>query len=92
MIEAEVGSLLEVLPVALVVTSSRGAVLRANPTAEALLGSSETLLGRQIDEILSLRPISVRVRMLSHEGQVIRLYVLHAEPRLSLPALWGQPS
>jgi PAS domain S-box-containing protein len=77
MVEAEVGALLEYLPVPLVVTSRTGDVLRANPTAEMLLGSSrETLVGKQIDHLLRRNDISARVRTLCHAGEVMRLYVL----------------
>jgi PAS domain-containing protein len=77
MVEAEVGSLLEMLPVPVLVTSEAGTVLRANPAAGVALGvSEELLLGRCIDELLVQRGCKARVRTLCHASQVLRLYVL----------------
>ena len=45
LVEAEVGSLVELLPAAVLVTSSDGAVLRANASAAALLGRPDGLVG-----------------------------------------------
>jgi PAS domain S-box-containing protein len=77
MVEAEVGSLLELLPVPVLVTTETGAVLRANPAAGVALGLSETaLVGKQIDDLLQPRSLCARVRTLCHQQQVLRLYVL----------------
>ncbi len=77
MVEAEVGTLLELLPVAVLVTSEAGIVLRANPAAGVALGVSEdALVGRCVDELLVNSGLPVRVRTLSHATQVLRLYVL----------------
>jgi len=77
MVEAEVGSLLELLPVAVLVTSEEGIVLRANPAAGVILGvSEEALLGRCVDELLVGTRLGVKVRRLCHADQILRLYVL----------------
>jgi PAS domain-containing protein len=77
MVEAEVGSLLELLPVPVLVTSDAGIVLRANPAAGVALGfSEETLVGKAIDELLRHSEMSARVRTLCHADEVLRLYVL----------------
>jgi PAS domain-containing protein len=75
-IEAEVGSLLELLPVPLLVTSEHGEVLRANEVAGAFLDSAECLIGKHIDTVLGGQPISIKMRTLSHAGQTLRLYAL----------------
>lgn len=85
MIEAEVGSLLEVLPVPLLVTSERGEVLRANQMAGAYLDSAECLVGKHVDAVLGRQSISVRVTTLSHAGQTLLLYALRDDAE-SLPA------
>ncbi len=77
MVEAEVGSLLEVLPVPVLVTSERGVVLRANPAAGSALGMAEdALVGQCVGELLREGRMSARVRTLRHAGQTMRLYVL----------------
>ena len=77
MVEAEVGSLLEMLPVAVLVTSAHGIVLRANPAAGVALGISEAaLVGCRINDLLPRDGLSARVRTLQHDGEVLRLYVL----------------
>jgi PAS domain S-box-containing protein len=77
MVEAEVGSLLELLPVPVLVTSEAGTVLRANTAAAFALGvAMEAVVGRSIDELLRHNDMSARVRTLSHAEQVLRLYVL----------------
>src|SRR4051794_38207985 len=75
MVEAEVGSLLELLPVPVLVTSEAGIVLRANPAAFAALCSSE-LVGTHIDDVLRHSGRSARLRTLCHADEVLRLYVL----------------
>jgi nitrogen-specific signal transduction histidine kinase len=75
-VEAEVGSLLELLPVPLLVTSESGQILRANTAARLFLDSSETLTGKRVDNILHQQAISARVTTLSHGGYVVRLYAL----------------
>jgi hypothetical protein len=76
MIEAEVGPLLELLPMPLVVTSEDGEVLRVNEVADAFLDSAECLIGKHIDTVLGGQPISIKMRTLSHAGQRLRLYAL----------------
>jgi PAS domain-containing protein len=76
LVEAQVGQLVELLPVALLVTSAEGDILRANSAATALLGSSETLVGQRIDAVLRGHDLCVRVRIVSHQGDVVRLYVV----------------
>jgi PAS domain S-box-containing protein len=76
LVEAEVGSLLEFLPVALVVTSAAGSILRVNSAAAALLGCPAELIGHSMNAVLLGRDLSVRVRILRHQTHVIRLYVV----------------
>ena len=77
MVEAEVGSLVELLPAPVLVTSEAGKVLRANPPAAVALGvTQESLVGRLIEDVLRQLGVSVRVRTLCHSGEVLRLYVL----------------
>ena len=77
MVEAEVGSLLELLPVPVLVTSQTGTVLRVNPAAGVALGlSPDALVGKQVDDVLRHSHLSARVRTLSHANEVLRLYVL----------------
>jgi PAS domain S-box-containing protein len=77
MVEAEVGSLLEMLPVPVLVTSEAGIVLRANTAAAFALGVGvEAVVGKRIDDLLRHNDLSARVRTLSHAQQVLRLYVL----------------
>jgi PAS domain-containing protein len=77
MVEAEVGSLLELLPVGVLVTRGAGVVLRANPAAGVALGVPEdVLVGKRIGELLPRHGRSARVRTLCHAGETLRLYVL----------------
>ena len=76
MVEAEIGSLLEVLPVPLLVTSGDGDILRANAAARVFLDSAEGLAGQQVEHVLHRQAISVRVTTLRHQAQIVRLYAL----------------
>ena len=77
LVEAEVGSLVELLPVPVLVTSGDGAVLRANPHAAALLGCPDKgLVGQHIDHLLQPGNFSVRMTTLCHQSEAVRLYVL----------------
>jgi PAS domain-containing protein len=77
MVEAEVGSLVELLPAPVLVTTEAGTVLRANPAAAVALGvTEESLVGKVIEDLLRQLGVSVRVRTLCHSGEVLRLYVL----------------
>jgi PAS domain-containing protein len=77
MVEAEVGSLVELLPAPVLVTTQAGRVLRANPAAAVALGMTEqALVGLVIGDLLSQLGVSARVRTLCHSGEVLRLYVL----------------
>lgn len=76
MVEAEVGSLLEMLPVPVLVTSDHDVVLRANPAAGVALGVAEdAVIGCCVGDLLQERRLSARVRTLCHAGQSLRLYV-----------------
>ena len=84
LVEAQVGSLVDVLPVAVLVTSPTGEILRANIAAVELL-DNPALVGKSVTATLggaewdhSLR---VRVRLLRHENDVLRLYVIHDAER-----------
>ena len=84
-IEAEVGPLLELLPVPLLVTSDKGEVLRASAIAGAFLDSAECVIGKHIDTILGRQPISVRMTTLTYAEQTLRLYALQHEAGTVLP-------
>jgi PAS domain-containing protein len=95
--EAQVGSLVDVLPVALLIATEDGEVLRANAAAAELFGPRRGLVGQTVRSILPfmdetdsvrsvrgaiysndcIRPIDVRLRRLRHDGDVVRLYVIH---------------
>ncbi|HLZ30636.1 MAG TPA: PAS domain-containing protein [Chloroflexota bacterium] len=81
LVEAQVGSLLDVLPVALLVTSSTGEILRANAAAIELL-EDPALVGQSVRTALAVAEresaLKIRVRLLRHEQDVLRLYVIHA--------------
>ena len=81
LVEAQVGSLVEVLPVPVLVTSPFGEILRANEAAVGLIGNPLPLVGQFVSDVLDTvrrkRPVKVRLRWLRHEGDVVRLYVLH---------------
>jgi len=78
LVEAQVGPLLDVLPVALLVTSPTGEILRANAAAIELL-EDPGLVGRSVATTLGAAESSlkIRVRLLRHEQDVLRLYVIH---------------
>jgi PAS domain-containing protein len=80
LVEAQVGSLLDVLPVALLVTSPTGEILRANAAAIELL-EDPALVGQSVAATLGLAErecsLKIRVRLLRHEQDVLRLYVIH---------------
>jgi len=95
--EAQVGSLVEVLPVALLVTDADGEIVRANAAAHDLFGTSRAALGAHVQCLLPfmddadtvgsirgaiyadehIKPIDVRLRKLQHDGDMLRLYVIH---------------
>ena len=77
LVEAQVGSLVDVLPVAVIVTDRAGKVLRANGVAFELLEQA-TIVGRHIQDVLERQStVEVRQRCLSHGDEQLRLYVLH---------------
>jgi PAS domain-containing protein len=82
LVEAQVGSLVEVLPVAVLVTASNGEILRANDAAVELLGNPLPLVGQSIVGVCEFarrrRALEVHVRWLRHEDDVLRLYVIHS--------------
>jgi PAS domain-containing protein len=95
--EAQVGSLVDVLPVALLIATEDGQILRANASAVDLFGAGRVLVGVAVRTLLPfmdeadtvgsirgaiysnerIRPIDVRLRRLEHDGDVLRLYVIH---------------
>ena len=81
LVEAQVGSLVEVLPVAVLVTTPFGEIIRANEAAIGLLGNPLPLVGQFVSSVLDTarrkRPVKVRLRWLRHQGEVLRLYVIH---------------
>jgi PAS domain-containing protein len=80
LVEAQVGSLVDVLPVALLVASPNGEILRANAAAVELL-DNPALVGQSVAAALEVAErdslLKVRVRWLQHEDQVLTLYVIH---------------
>jgi PAS domain-containing protein len=80
LVEAQVGSLVDVLPVALLVASPTGEILRANAAAAELLDNSG-LVGQSVAAALEVAErdslLKVRVRWLRHEDEVLMLYVIH---------------
>jgi PAS domain-containing protein len=76
LVEAQTGSLLELLPVALMVTSASGQILRVNSAATELLECDSDVTGLGVDAVLANRDLAVRVRVLRHKTESIRLYVL----------------
>jgi PAS domain-containing protein len=85
LVEAQVGSLVDVLPVALLVTTSSGEILRANAAAVELFDDPAPLVGQAVTVALELaerhRPLRLRLRLLRHEDEVLRLYVIHEADR-----------
>ena len=80
LVEAQVGSLVDVLPVALLVTTPTGEILRANAAAVELL-DNPVLVGQSVSVALQVAErkslLKVRVRWLRHEDEVLMLYVIH---------------
>jgi PAS domain-containing protein len=82
LVEAQVGSLVDVLPVGLLVTSASGEILRANQVATELLGHALPLVGLQVTRVLPfisdlepdgnerVWPKSVRGAILTATGQI----------------------
>lgn len=79
LVEAQVGSLVDLLPVALLVTDAEGHIQRANAPAGALLGAPKALIGQLIDDVLDGRQLSIRTRSLCHQGEIVRLYVVQGD-------------
>lgn len=83
LVEAQVGSLLEVLPVAVLVTSAFGEILRANEAAIDLFDHPLPLEGQFVSSVLDegrrTRSLGVRLRWLRHEGEMLRLYVIEGK-------------
>jgi PAS domain-containing protein len=81
LVEAQVGSLVDVLPVALLVTTSTGEILRANAAAIDLFDHPVALVGQSASAVLELaerrRRLRFRLRLLRHEDEILRLYVIH---------------
>jgi PAS domain-containing protein len=82
LVEAQVGSLVEVLPVAVLVTASNGEILRANDAAVELLGNPLPLVGQSVVGVFEFgrrrRMLEAHVRWLRCEDDVLRLYVIHS--------------
>jgi hypothetical protein len=81
LVEAQVGSLVEVLPVAVLIASPFGEILRANEAAIDLFEDPLPLVGQFVSSVLDVaraaRSLRVRLRWLHHEGEMLRLYVIH---------------
>ncbi len=52
LVEAHVGALVDVLPIALLVTSADGEVVRANPAAVELFGATRAVPGAFVNKLL----------------------------------------
>ena len=76
LVEAQVGSLVDVLPVAILVADRHGQVLRANKAAFEVLEQA-VLVGCSIDDVLRRQSVEVRQRYLVHADDVLRLFVVH---------------
>ena len=77
LVEAQVGSLVDVLPVAVLVADGAGNVIRANEAAAELL-EQRALLGRHVTELLRTQHLDVRERCLANGDEVLRLFVIHS--------------
>jgi PAS domain-containing protein len=75
-IEAELGSLLDFVPVPLLVTSSTGEILRANRAALLFLDLGESVLHKRVKDVVSSQAIDMLVTVLRHEHTVVRLCAL----------------
>ena len=75
-VEAEVGCLLEFLPIPVIVTSESGIILRANAAAILFVDAPVPLIGIPIQDILRAQAISAWVTTLRHEGTVVRVHGL----------------
>ena len=77
LVEAQVGSLVEVLPVALLIADRHGTVLRANEAASELF-EEPVLVGKCVDDLLSNGSgLNARQRVLMQADDVLRLVVIH---------------
>ena len=81
LVEAHVGSLVDYLPVALLIADGNGAILRANRAAVELFECRGALVGRQVVDVLAEQEFDVRLRLLCHDDDVLRLYVIHESIR-----------
>jgi len=81
LVEAHVGSLVDFLPVALLIADAEGAILRANRVAHELLECGGPLVGQWVSEVLAGQEFDVRLRWLRHDADVLRLYVINASTR-----------
>ena len=77
LVEAQVGSLVEVLPVALLIADRQGKVLRANEAASELF-EEPVLVGKCLDDLLrNDSGLNARQRVLVQADDVLRLVVIH---------------
>jgi predicted DNA-binding transcriptional regulator YafY len=77
LVEAQVGSLLDVLPVAVLIADGAGKVIRANEAAAELL-EQPVLVGRSVQDVLRAQRLDVRQRCLVQGDEVLHLYVIHS--------------
>jgi PAS domain-containing protein len=91
LVEAQLGSLVDLLPVAVLVATAGGQILRANEAAVELLASKAPLVGQSASAALEAacreRPLRVRLRCLRHEDDVLLLLVHEADGQESP---WGK--
>ena len=76
-VEAQVGSLVDVLPVAVLIADGDGRILRANDAAVELLEQAD-LVGRYAQDVLKTQQVTVRQTALVHGDEKMRLYVIHS--------------
>jgi PAS domain-containing protein len=76
LVEAQVGSLVELLPVPVLVASATGEILRANTAAADLLEQMQSPIGQRVDVILQWLQVPFRVRMLRSGSDCVLVYVL----------------
>jgi PAS domain-containing protein len=77
LVEAQVGSLLDVLPVAVLIADGAGKVIRANEAAAELL-EQPVLVGRSVQDVLRAQRLDARQRCLVQGDEVLHLYVIHS--------------
>lgn len=79
-IEAELGALLDFLPVPLLVTSESGKILRANRAAVVFLERTTSIIDKPLAVAIGTQSIDVTTTTLRHERTTLRLCALQHQP------------